>query len=78
MNRCRKREADNPACAAQLAAVTNRIEAEHAHLSGVGPAVTLEDLDGGGLARAVRPEQSEHFARADFEVELVDRACEAV
>ena len=48
-------------------AVAHRVEAEHAHRAGVGRAVALEDLDGGGLARAVRPEQAEHLARRDVE-----------
>ena len=52
---------------AQLVAVAPRVDAEHAHLAGVGAPVALEDLDGGGLARAVRPEQAEDLADRDRE-----------
>ena len=54
---------------AEAAAVAHRVEAEHAHRAGVGPAVALEDLDRRGLARAVGAEQPEHLAGADLEVE---------
>src|SRR3954469_25769031 len=47
---------------AQLAVARGRIEAEHGHVAGAPLAVALEDLDRGGLARAVRPEQSEYLA----------------
>ena len=36
-------------------------------------AVALEDLDQGGLAGAVGPEQGEHLAAADGEVDAVER-----
>ena len=49
---------------AELPAVAHRVEAEHAHRAGVGPAVALEDLDRRRLARAVGAEQAEHLARA--------------
>ena len=58
--------------------VGNRIEPEHAHLTRVGLAVALEDLDRGRLARAVRPEQSEHLSPADLEVEAGHRDRRAV
>ena len=63
---------------AQLVAVAPRVDAEHAHLAGVGSAVALEDLDRGGLARAVRAEQAEHLAGRDRERDPVDRGRGAV
>src|SRR5690606_9871231 len=46
-----------------------RVGAEHAHLAGAAVAVALEDLDGGGLAGAIRAEQGEGLSAADVEVE---------
>jgi hypothetical protein len=43
-------------------------------LAGVAAAVPLEDLDGGGLARSVRPEHGEDLAALDGQVETVDGA----
>ena len=63
---------------AQRGRVARRVEAEDPHRAGVGGAVALEDLDGRGLARAVRPEQAEHLADADREVEPVDGRAIAV
>ena len=57
---------------AELGAVAPRVDAEHAHVAGVGAAVALEDLDGGGLARTVRPEEAEHLTGVDGEREPVD------
>ena len=45
------------------------IVAEHRHLAAVARAVALEDLDGGGLAGAVGPEQPEHLAAAHLDVD---------
>ena len=56
----------------------DRVEAEHAHRARVGRAVALEDLDGRGLARAVRSEQPEHLARRDVESRPVDGHAVAV
>jgi hypothetical protein len=42
-----------------------RVGAEHAYVTGVAAAVTLEDLDGGGLAGAVRPEVDDSVGRWD-------------
>ena len=53
-------------------ALAPRIDAEHADLAAVGAPVALEDLDGGGLARAVRPEQAEDLADRDRERDPVD------
>ena len=58
--------------ASQSVAVSSRVEPEHRHLAGVGDAESLEDLDGGRLARAVRPEQSEQLAFADGERHIVE------
>ena len=55
-----------------------RIDAEHRHRSGGPAAVALEDLDRGGLARAVRAEQPEDLALADVEVDPLDRLVFAV
>ena len=49
------------------------VDAEHADLAVVGRSQALEDLDGRGLAGAVRPEQPEDLARRDIEVDAVDR-----
>ena len=49
-----------------------RVDAEHAHLAAVPPAVALEDLDRRRLARAVRAEQGEHLAAAHVQVDAVD------
>ena len=59
---------------AELATVPPGIEAEHAHVARVRTAVSLEDLDGGGLAGTVRPERSEHLAVADLEGKTVNGA----
>ena len=42
---------------------------EHAHLTSRAGAVSLEDLDGGGLPGAVGPEQPEDLAPLDREGE---------
>ena len=60
---------DDPDPRAQRARALAGIEAEHADLAGGALAVALEDLDGGRLAGAVRPEQTEHLAAADLEVD---------
>ena len=51
---------------------------EHPHVAAVAPAVALEDLDGGRLAGAVRPEQAEHLADGDLEVDPAQRLQVAV
>jgi hypothetical protein len=63
---------------AEATPVAHRIESEHAYRARVGSPVSLEDLDRGGLARAVGTEQAEHLAGSDLEVELVDRARRSV
>src|SRR5205809_3530415 len=47
--------------------------AENLDVATVGLRQAFEDLDGGRLPRAVRPEQPEAFARADREIETGDR-----
>jgi hypothetical protein len=46
-----------------------RVDAEHAHLPRVARPVALEDLDGGGLAGAIRAQEGEDLARADLEID---------
>jgi hypothetical protein len=48
------------------------IDAEHAHLAGAPRAEALEDLDGGRLARAVRPEEGEDLTARDVQVDSRD------
>ena len=55
-----------------------RILAEHLDVARVAVAVALEDLDRRRLAGAVRPEQPEHLAGADLEVDAPDRLVRAV
>ena len=45
------------------------VAAEDQGLAGGGKQQAEDELDGGGLARAVGPEESEDFASLDFEVE---------
>ncbi len=58
---------------AQARAVTHGVETEDPHGPAVGRAVALEDLDRGGLAGAVGPEEAEHLAGGDGERQPVDR-----
>ena len=58
---------------AERALAAAGVEAEDAHVAGVGAAVAFEDLDERGLAGAVRAEQREHLAAADLEVDAVER-----
>ncbi len=58
--------------------VGDRIEAEHAHVSGRRPAKSLERLDRGGLARTVGPEEREHLTGPDGERHVVDGSEAAV
>lgn len=50
---------------AQPIPVADRVEAEHAETAGIGPAQTLQALDGGGLPCAVRAEQPEDLTGID-------------
>src|SRR5438874_2717511 len=54
---------------AEVAPRTPGIVPEHRHLARVAAAVALEDLDRRRLAGAVRPEQPEHLALLDVEVD---------
>jgi len=63
-----------PDLRAQRRAVTPWIDAENAHASGVGLAIPLEDLDGGGLAGTVGTEQAEYLAGFDREGDAGERA----
>jgi len=46
--------------------------AQHFDVAGIGGNQPLADFHGGGLAGAVRSEQAEAFAGADFEFQAVD------
>ena len=52
--------------------VTADVQAEDLHGAGIGGAQTLEDLDRGRLAGAVRPEHPEDLAPPDLEGDSVD------
>ena len=58
---------------AQLARAQLRVVAEHRDVALAAVAVALEDLDRRRLARAVGPEQAEHLAAPDREVDPADR-----
>ena len=67
-----------PILARQSRPARGRILAEHRHRAAVPVAVTLEDLDRGGLASPVRAQQREHLAAADVQVDAVDSDRRAV
>ena len=52
----------------------DHVVTEHADPTRIGPQQGGEHAHGGGLARAVRPEQAEHGAAADCEVDAVEGA----
>ena len=56
----------------ELAVVGAPAPAQDHDLAGVRLGEALADLDGGGLAGAVGPEEAEALARTDLEVEAVD------
>ena len=62
-----------PGAALQPGPLTARIHAKNAHLAAVTGPVALQDLDRGRLARPVRPEQREHLALTDRQVDAADR-----
>src|SRR5436190_1182414 len=59
-------------------ACPRRVDAEHLDLPRIALAVALEDLDGGGLAGAVRAEQAEDLAHLYLEVDPAHRFQRAV
>src|SRR5581483_774709 len=63
---------------AELRAGPLRVVPQHAHVAGVPVAVALEDLDRRRLPGAVRPEQAEHLALVDLEVDAAYRLVLAV
>ena len=63
--------ADQAAHARRLA---DHVEAGHRGLTGVRVRQRREDLHGGRLAGAVRPQQAEHRARLDGQAHAVERA----
>jgi len=56
-----------------LVAVAPGVEAEHAPGAGGGAVQPHQQPDRGGLAGAVRAEESEHGARRDLEIEMIER-----
>ena len=58
---------------AQGAIVGAPAHAQHFNLTGIGLQQPFEDLDGGRLAGAVRPEQTKTLAGPHLEVEAGDR-----
>ena len=57
---------------AQLALVVAPVHAQDLDDAGVGRGESFQDLDGRGLAGAIRAEEAEAFAALDDEVEAVD------
>ena len=69
---------DDADARAERALALRRVVAEDADVAGVRRAVALEDLHERGLAGAVGPEDGEHLAAADVEVDAVERLRDAV
>ncbi len=63
---------------AQRPSARGGVGAEHPDRAPVGRAIALDDLDGRGLARAVRPEQGHDLAGLDPERHAVDDGSSAV
>src|ERR1019366_4558297 len=59
-------------CGPSAACATARIHAQDADIASVTAPVSLEDLDGGGLAGSVRAEQREHLAFPNRQVNPAD------
>jgi hypothetical protein len=55
--------------AAYLCAVSDRVQPEYTHLAGGGWRSSLDDLECGGLARAVRAKQRNDRASLDDEID---------
>jgi len=68
----------HPDARAELDALGDGVEAEHAHPALAWRAVALERLHGGGLAGSVGAEQAEHLAPEDLEGQTVDGGGRAV
>jgi hypothetical protein len=60
---------DHPDSLAKPGRLRRRVQAEDADRAGRRRPEALQDLQGGGLARAVRAEQAEYLAGADVEVD---------
>src|SRR6185503_12468790 len=69
---------DDADAGAKRTLALRRVVSEDADLAGVRRAVALEDLDERRLAGPVRPEDGEHLAAADVEVDAVERLRDAV
>ncbi|MCL4697570.1 MAG: hypothetical protein KJ023_11060 [Burkholderiaceae bacterium] len=62
----------HPDAVAEVAPGPRRVDAEYRYRTGGGDTESFEDLDGGGLAGPVLPEQRVHLARFDSQVEAID------
>jgi hypothetical protein len=62
---------DHPGPLAEPARLRRRVEPQHADRARGGRPEALQDLQGGGLACAVRAEQAEHLAGSDVEIDAV-------
>ena len=69
---------DDADARAPLAQGALRVLAEHADRPAVGAPQALEDLDGGGLARAVGAEQGEDGSGAHGQIKPAEHGCAAV
>ena len=58
--------------AAHVTGLADDVEARHGGVPGVGSREGGEGADGGGLARAVGPEQAQDRARLDVQVDAVE------
>ena len=63
----------DPDALLQRTLVPSRIVAEHQHLARAALPVTLENLNGGCLARAVGPQQAKHFTAAHRDIDAANR-----
>src|SRR5947209_4283010 len=69
----RPRLQHDPNALAQRAAARAGVMSQHPYLAGAARAVALEDLDRGGLSRAVGSQQAEHLAAPDADVDAAQR-----
>src|SRR3979411_3286912 len=68
-----RRLQDDPHLFPEPAGMGRGIDAKHRDSSGIAGAESLQDLNGRGLARAVRPEQGKDFSLRDGKVNALDR-----
>ena len=62
----------NPDAVFELLPLGIRIEAKNSDLPAGAGTQSLENLDCGSFARAIRPQQAEHFSRFDLKVNSLD------